>query len=106
MILDTNGLSALGDGDPKLEPILREAEDLALPTLCWGNIDTESANRASACGTSDGWRSGFPIFGYWPSMRKRLGIMPKFDTLYAAAGARFRRTTRGSRLWRFSTRSP
>ena len=36
MILDTNGLSALGDGDPKLEPILREAEDLALPTIVLG----------------------------------------------------------------------
>jgi predicted nucleic acid-binding protein len=34
--LDTNGLSALGDGDPDIEPILREAEELALPVIVLG----------------------------------------------------------------------
>ena len=36
MILDTNGLSALADGDPALEPILREADEVALPVVVLG----------------------------------------------------------------------
>ncbi len=33
MILDTNALSALADGDLSLEPIVREAESLELPVI-------------------------------------------------------------------------
>ena len=36
MILDTNGLSALADGDSKLEPILRQATRIALPVIVLG----------------------------------------------------------------------
>lgn len=36
MILDTNGLSALADGDLTLEPILREASAIALPVIVLG----------------------------------------------------------------------
>lgn len=36
MILDTNGLSALADGDPRLEPILREATQIAVPVIVLG----------------------------------------------------------------------
>ena len=36
MILDTNGLSALADGDPKLEPVLRRVSELALPVIVLG----------------------------------------------------------------------
>ena len=36
MILDTNGLSALADGDLAIAPILREAEDVALPVIALG----------------------------------------------------------------------
>ena len=36
MILDTNGLSALADGDPALEPILRQAAGIALPVIVLG----------------------------------------------------------------------
>ena len=36
MILDTNGLSALADGDLALEPILRRTHDLAVPTIVLG----------------------------------------------------------------------
>jgi tRNA(fMet)-specific endonuclease VapC len=36
MILDTNGLSAVADGDPALEPILRKAADLAVPVVVLG----------------------------------------------------------------------
>lgn len=36
MILDTNGLSALADGDAALEPILRKALQLALPVIVLG----------------------------------------------------------------------
>jgi tRNA(fMet)-specific endonuclease VapC len=36
MILDTNGLSALGDGDPALEPVLAGAAELALPVIVLG----------------------------------------------------------------------
>ncbi len=36
MILDTNGLSAVADGDAALEPILRNAAELALPVVVLG----------------------------------------------------------------------
>lgn len=36
MILDTNGLSALADGEAALEPILREAAKVALPVIVLG----------------------------------------------------------------------
>lgn len=36
MILDTNGLSALAEGDAALEPILRKATHLAIPVIVLG----------------------------------------------------------------------
>lgn len=36
MILDTNGLSALADGDPALEPVLRKAAQVAIPVIVLG----------------------------------------------------------------------
>ncbi len=36
MILDTNGLSALADGDPELEPILARASEVAIPVIVLG----------------------------------------------------------------------
>ncbi len=36
MILDTNGLSALADGDPGLEPILQRASEVAVPVIVLG----------------------------------------------------------------------
>jgi tRNA(fMet)-specific endonuclease VapC len=36
VILDTNGLSALADGDATLEPILRQATGIALPAIVLG----------------------------------------------------------------------
>lgn len=36
MILDTNGLSAFADGDSNLEPILREADEIAVPVIVIG----------------------------------------------------------------------
>ena len=36
MILDTNGLSALAEGDPRLEPILRKAAQIAVPVIVLG----------------------------------------------------------------------
>ena len=36
MILDTNGLSALADGESALEPILRKASQLAIPVIVLG----------------------------------------------------------------------
>jgi predicted nucleic acid-binding protein len=36
VILDTNGLSAVADGDAALEPILHEAADVALPVIVLG----------------------------------------------------------------------
>ena len=38
MILDTNGLSALADGESSLEPILREAAEVALPVIVLGEF--------------------------------------------------------------------
>ena len=36
MILDTNGLSALADGDPKLAPVLQRADEIAIPAIVLG----------------------------------------------------------------------
>lgn len=36
MILDTNGLSAVADGDPALEPVLRNAVQVAIPVIVLG----------------------------------------------------------------------
>lgn len=36
MILDTNGLSAMAEGEPALEPILRKAAQLAIPVIVLG----------------------------------------------------------------------
>jgi tRNA(fMet)-specific endonuclease VapC len=36
VILDTNGLSAMADGDPHLEPILMRKGELALPVIVLG----------------------------------------------------------------------
>ena len=36
MILDTNGLSAMADGEPAIEPILRKAAQLAIPVIVLG----------------------------------------------------------------------
>jgi tRNA(fMet)-specific endonuclease VapC len=36
VILDTNGLSAVADGDAALEPILRRAPELAVPVIVLG----------------------------------------------------------------------
>ena len=38
MILDTNGLSAMADGDSRLEPILREAIEVAVPVIVLGEF--------------------------------------------------------------------
>lgn len=36
MILDTNALSALVDGEPKIEPFLRRSSSLAIPVIVLG----------------------------------------------------------------------
>jgi tRNA(fMet)-specific endonuclease VapC len=36
VIVDTNGLSAIADGDPSLEPILRKAAEIAVPVIVLG----------------------------------------------------------------------
>lgn len=36
MILDTNGLSALAEGEPGLEPLLRRAAQVAIPVIVLG----------------------------------------------------------------------
>lgn len=36
MILDTNALSALADGDEMLEPVVRQASEIALPVIVLG----------------------------------------------------------------------
>ncbi len=38
MILDTNGLSAVADGDLTIEPVLREASDIAVPVIVLGEF--------------------------------------------------------------------
>jgi predicted nucleic acid-binding protein len=36
VILDTNGLSALAEGEPALEPLLRQATQIAIPVIVLG----------------------------------------------------------------------
>ena len=36
MILDTNGLSAMADGDQLLEPVLQRADEIAVPVIVIG----------------------------------------------------------------------
>ena len=36
MILDSDGLSALADGDTNLEPLLRQADEIAIPAIVLG----------------------------------------------------------------------
>jgi tRNA(fMet)-specific endonuclease VapC len=36
LIIDTDGLSAMADGDAKLEPLLRQAPDIAIPVIVLG----------------------------------------------------------------------
>jgi tRNA(fMet)-specific endonuclease VapC len=36
MILDTTALSAMADGDPQLEPVLRQAPEIAIPVIVLG----------------------------------------------------------------------
>lgn len=36
MILDTNGLSAVAEGEPTLEPLLRRAHQLSIPVIVLG----------------------------------------------------------------------
>ncbi len=38
MILDTNGLSAVADGDPMVETALREASEVAVPVIVLGEF--------------------------------------------------------------------
>ncbi len=38
MILDTNGLSSIADGDSTLEPVLREATEIAAPVIVLGEF--------------------------------------------------------------------
>lgn len=38
MILDTNGLSALADGDEAIEPVLSQAVQLAIPVIVLGEF--------------------------------------------------------------------
>jgi len=36
MILDTNALSGMADGDPELEPVLATANEIAIPVIVLG----------------------------------------------------------------------
>lgn len=48
MILDTNGLSAVADGESALEPILRKAAQIAIPVIVLGEYRygiSQSRNR-------------------------------------------------------------
>lgn len=44
MIVDTNGLSAMADGDLRLKPILRQASRLAIPVIVLGEYRYGIAN--------------------------------------------------------------
>jgi hypothetical protein len=54
LILDTNALSAMADGEPELEPIVRDASELILRVIVWASIGSELPNCAFVPGTKDG----------------------------------------------------
>lgn len=60
MILDTNGLSAMADGDPMLEPALRRVAQMFVPTIVLGEYRYgigQSRYRAKSAGSGvpDRW---------------------------------------------------
>ena len=84
MILDTNGLSALADGDTSLEPILHRASQLAIPVIVLGEFRygiSQSRYRAQY----DQWLSE-----YMRAFRV-LGIDESTTTFYAKLRAELRR---------------
>ena len=66
MILDTNGLSAVAEGEPALEPILREAAQVAIPVIVLGEY-------RYGISQSRGWNR----YEQWLSE-----FLPKFRILY------------------------
>ena len=56
MILDTNALSALMDGDSALEGVLRESAELKLTPFLLENIDLASWGRATGWNTKHSFR--------------------------------------------------
>ena len=80
MILDTNGLSALAEGEPALEPLLRKAAQIAIPVIALGEYrygiahsrDRKLYEERLRYGTSGGgggltqWAGGGPWATLWP----------------------------------------
>lgn len=77
MILDTNGLSAVAEGEPALEPILREAAQVAIPVIVLGEYRygiSQSRHR----NRYEQW-----LFEYLPKFRI-LDVDERTTTSYAA----------------------
>ena len=62
MILDTNGLSALAEGDAALEPILRKANQISIPVIVLGEYRYGISQSRHNCSTSDGLLNTCLIF--------------------------------------------
>ena len=95
MILDTDALSAMADGDPDLEPVLRLAGTVALPVIALGEYRygvRQSRNRAKY----EGW-----LVALMESCRVldvdgiRPNTTPKSAPILEKAASRFRATTSG-----------
>jgi len=80
VILDTNALSAVADGDYALEAIFREAMAILCPLLCWASTAMASGNRETMRDMKIGWRRRFPATVCCPSITKLPGTMRTFET--------------------------
>ena len=64
MILDTNAVSAMGDGDFGLELPLRNADEIALPVIVLGAFRTASGSREAEHVMRNGWRRFPQVVGF------------------------------------------
>ena len=95
MILDTNGLLAVAEGEPGLEAILRRAAQVAFLSLFWVNAGTGFHSLATTITMNDGSPSICRAFEFSMSMSRP----PSSIVLFAGSSSRlellFPRTTFG-----------
>ena len=96
MIVDTNGLSAMADGDQKLEPILAQAATLAIPVIVLASIATESPILALASDTRSGLSKSRPPVVFCTLMRKPRPRMHRSVVNLGGQGGPSRVMTSGS----------
>ncbi len=103
MILDTNALSAEADGGQTPEPILRQADEIAVPAIVLGEYRFGIRRSRYRKNTSIGSPNRCQAFVFYRWRRKPPGDSPGLAIISSASSARFARMTSGSRHWSGST---